>query len=932
MGQLYIAQLNVQSIKPKLLELRQDIAEHGYDVVVLCETWLKPSTDNRLIPVPGYQLLRRDRADGRGYGGVAVLVKDSFSATVMEGPDQVTAGSKLESLWVRIRAGQQKVVLCSLYRPPIQTQARVSADLDELEQQLQHTIARHSGPIILAGDINIHTRGNSTAATRLAELLAAYSMQQHISGPTFRSSGSTIDMISTNRGVERAGTLHCDFSPHVWSRVLMSFPDMRPAKCTLTGRNWRKMDMSEANRHLRCVDWSPVFHSADPGEQWSYFLSATLPIIDRLAPVKRVQVRNPTAPPVTAATKDLMTRRRAALRTSDRDLYKDLNRQVRSAVRRDTREEIGRRIQEGGPSSTWSSVRPVISGKRPTRSPPDADVNAVNQYFASIGTTTARQVDSAGPELAVRLPRVATGRFQVAPVTPGELRGVIGRMKNSTSCGADGLCVRFIKQCIDSLCHVITHIVNSSLTNHTVPDSWKLALVHPIQKTAKSTDVSNYRPISILPTIAKITERVVYEQLFSYFTAHHLFSSSQHGFRMNHSTDTALITVTERVFEAMDKREITLLCLLDLSKCFDLVPHEGLLRKLELYNVDTRWFMSYLTGHYQQVVTQTPDGLRTISAALPNPIGTYQGSALGPLLYSIYANDMPLYADDATIVQYADDTQVLVSGRPGDIRAVTGSLERNLSHLSNWFGKNGMKINAQKTQLIVLGTPQNLRQLPSLSIKFMGATVSGSPTVRNLGVQFDQGMTFASHTDNVVRRCTGILIGLSHSRHSLPHTTLLTLVQSLVISLLRYCISVYGVCNATQTARLQKVLNFAARVVSGRRKFDHVSDVLRDLEWLTAHNMYVYHALTLLKRVLVTSQPESLSASLVRRRHLHGRTTRQDDMLNVPAIRSESGRRRFLYSVVTAFNDLPQDIRDLNLHQFKVEVRKRLLAQQITDR
>ena len=250
---------------------------------------------------------------------------------------------------------------------------------------------------------------------------------------------------------------------------------------------------------------------------------------------------------MTAATKELMARRRAALRVSDRDSYRELNRQVRSAVRRDTREDIERRVRENGPSSLWRSVRPVISGKRTTRQLPDTDVDSVNQYFASIGTATARQVDTAGPALPVRLPRVSTGRFQLSPVTPGELRRVIGRMRSSTSCGADGLCVRFVKQCIDSLCPVITHIVNSSLINHTVPSSWKLALVHPVQKTAKSTDVSNFRPISILPTIAKITERVVYEQLYSYFTSHCLFTSSQHGFRSNHSTDTALLTVTESV-------------------------------------------------------------------------------------------------------------------------------------------------------------------------------------------------------------------------------------------------------------------------------------------------------------------------------------------------------------------------------------------------
>ena len=378
----------------------------------------------------------------------------------------------------------------------------------------------------------------------------------------------------------------------------------------------------------------------------------------------------------------------------------------------------------------------------------------------------------------------------------------------------------------------------------------------------------------------------------------------------------------------MDKRDVTLLCLLDMSKAFDVIPHEGLLRKLQLYNVDLRWFESYLSDHFQQVLLQTPGGGRTMSGPLLNPIGTYQGSALGPLLFSIYANDMPLYCHDTVIVQYADDTQVLTSGRPRDSGALVENLEQSLSLLSRWFGKNGMKINAQKTQLIILGTSQNLCKLPPISIKFMDATVLGSPTVRNLGVVFDQNMTFAAHVDDVVRRCTGLLIGLSHCRHSLPQSTLMTLVQGLVVSLIRYCICVYGTCNITQTKRLQKLLNFGARVISGRRKFDHISGVLQQLEWLTAQNMYEYHSLTLLKRMLVTSQPESLHDCIMSRRDIHHRDTRQADQLHTPAIHSESGRRRLLYSAVTAYNELPEAIRELSPPQFKTALRKHLLQTQ----
>ena len=150
-----------------------------------------------------------------------------------------------------------------------------------------------------------------------------------------------------------------------------------------------------------------------------------------------------------------------------------------------------------------------------------------------------------------------------------------------------------------------------------------------------------------------------------------------------------------------------------------------------------------------------------------------------------------------------------------------------------------LKINAAKTQLIALGTREMTRRLPPISITFSGSTITCCSSVKNLGVWFDSDMSFVTHTDDVVRRCTGALCGLSHSRHSLPHSVLIALVQGLVFSVLRYCLSVYGASNVTQRGRLQKLVRFAARVVSGRRKYDRVSDVINDLGWLTIDSMYV---------------------------------------------------------------------------------------------
>ena len=184
----------------------------------------------------------------------------------------------------------------------------------------------------------------------------------------------------------------------------------------------------------------------------------------------------------------------------------------------------------------WRCIKPVIAGKQIPRPMPSADIDAMNRYFVSVGTQTARQVDQSGPELPVRLPRVTTGGFQVQPITPERLFSTVTQMSNSSASGADGLCLRFFKLCLPAMYHVLTHIVNSSLVSHTVPRAWKLTIIHPIQKTPKSTKTSNYRLISILPTIAKVTEHIVFEQLFEYFTSHHLFPPCQHGFRTGFST------------------------------------------------------------------------------------------------------------------------------------------------------------------------------------------------------------------------------------------------------------------------------------------------------------------------------------------------------------------------------------------------------------
>ena len=233
---------------------------------------------------------------------------------------------------------------------------------------------------------------------------------------------------------------------------------------------------------------------------------------------------------------------------------------------------------------------------------------------------TADSVSRPLHPMSARLPRVHTGKFDVNTIDIDTLMTVVYSMKPSTALGAQGISVQMLQTFFYGIGPVLLNIVNSSLSHGEVPESWKHAIITPLPKTANPSEPSHYRPVSILPAIMKIIERVVQRQLVQYFTDNCLFTSNQHGYRASHSTETALAVVTERIYRGMDEGCISILVMLDLSKCFDTVDHQRLLTKLTLYGINVKWFSSYLSGHSQQVKVNGKGREPIMSSRLPNRI------------------------------------------------------------------------------------------------------------------------------------------------------------------------------------------------------------------------------------------------------------------------------------------------------------------------
>ena len=923
---LIVGQLNVQSLLPKLPDIRADIEDrYSFDLLMLCETWLSETTPDRLLNISGYQIFRKDRPlrgrlPGR-HGGVAIYVRESYETEVIQTPVTGIPHSNLEILWVTVRVGKcRRLLLGTVYRVPKNTVEQVTADLDDLEAQLQHMIVTYPDlTIVVGGDINccLLKPGASTPGGRLRALLTLHGLQScNTHHPTYRPASSLLDILATNRSdlVARAGVTRCHYgTPHDFSRVALRLTNFKRRAGPVTQRrSLARIDTDQFNSNLLNADWTAVYSSIGPERKWLAFLQVFQPLLDSVAPVRRVSRRLPGAPPASQRTCHLLELRRTALCAGRRDEYKDLNRQARSSNRADYRRDLQQQLARGEPSSMWRVLRPVIGSKKDS-SIMSITAEALNDYYVSVAPDIAATVPAPTGPVLIRLPRVNAGGLKVQPITMETLWTIVQGMKSSSFEGTDGLSVKMVQNFFLGFGHILHDLVNASLVTGRVPSSWKHAIITPIPKCKKksASDPTNTRPISMLPAITKITERAVQLQLTEFMESHHLLSESQHGYRKNYSCETALHVVTDDILRAMDAGEVTLWAMVDLSKCFDMVPHDKLLDKLCLYGVDPFWFADYLRGHTQQVQTVNGvTGCETRSSVKSNSVGVYQGGSMSCILWSIYANDLCLYVpEDVRIVQFADDTQIWTTGKKRDLPQLISRIEMALQCMLDWFSHHGMKVNAAKTELMLFGTKQMLRDIPNVSVRFSDVMISCADQVRNLGVIIDKNLSFQSHVDKLVPKCTGMLLALNHTKHILPYGTLKHLITALVFSTMRYCMSVYGICGQTQKHRIQKIINFAARVLSGRRKRDRVSDVISDTGWLRADELIVYHRVVAVTRVLTHQLPAPLVRTIgppAGQQHQHN--TRGAGRLVLPQIRTEAGRNRLNYSGVTMYNDLAEHL------------------------
>jgi hypothetical protein len=446
-----------------------------------------------------------------------------------------------------------------------------------------------------------------------------------------------------------------------------------------------------------------------------------------------------------------------------------------------------------------------------------------NAYFSEIGTTIASKARDAARGYG---PATESERLDVAAMPPirnitvEEVQAIICQMKNKRSCGYDGIPPEILKLFSDAIAPILAHVFTLCVASGVFPGCLKKAVVVPIYKGGSMSELSNYRPISLLPTISKILEKILVKRITSHLELNHILNGRQFGFREGCGTENALLGFSETALKFLDQGFETLSIFVDLSKAFDTVDHARLADKLDKAGVSGNTLLlikSFLAGREQCVkLGEEFSGYKPVRQGVP------QGSVLGPLLFILYTND--LYSndfDDAEFFSFADDTSSIVRGK--SVTEVYRKASDVCTKLYIWFSQNALQMNQNKTKFIHFrmadkAIPDNCRiQIHDPQCPRHGCSCTALEevhSVKYLGITVDNRLSFKEHISKVSNKLrTGLFI-LRKMMNIVGLKFLKTLYYAFVQSHLQYGLPMWGGVYHSSIKRLEIIQNSAIRILA----------------------------------------------------------------------------------------------------------------------
>lgn len=632
---LKVCHFNSCSIFPKIRAVRDLFHKTNIHIICVSETWLRAVHTSNMVHIEGYNLVRHDRnvpGVQRG-GGVAIYVKYGIPYKIV---CRSSMDSSIEYLFIELQLKKDTILIGCVYKPPR------CMPWKPLEDVLANLSPQY-GDTIITGDFNTDILTTSKRTDDFLDMLKDNNLRVvNDQIPTHYKAitkPSCLDLMCTN---SLAKVTMCDQLdiPSISHHNLIVITYKLRKECQQQKHDKHYRDFKHVNMDALIIDfykqpWYSIRSCLSADAQVELLNQFISDLFEQHVPLKRFKEKNNFAVSKTLANicmeRDLAHRVwRKYRKPQDGEKFIKFRDEAKVMEEHELRNHYKSQFASSlNTAELWRNIN-NLGHKETAKQKPIFTSTELNEHYSEKCDAPTLQINSTFKQ--------SETEFALSNVTKEDVAKSIMSIK-SKAVGTDGISPVFVKLILPHLLEHITYIFNTILTTSQFPSMWKCARIVPIAKTGAPEKPADYRPISILPFLSKAFERVVQTQLHSHLNSRSLLSPCQSGFRRGHSTTTALINISEDIRDGFENKKESILLLLDFSKAFDSVNHRILVRKLnELFDLSAtacRLMMSYLTSRSQYVCQEADvSSIGFVTKGVP------QGSVLGPLLFTLYINEI----------------------------------------------------------------------------------------------------------------------------------------------------------------------------------------------------------------------------------------------------------------------------------------------------